>query len=211
MYDLIKSNPSVFASVGVHPLSAAEEQVDAETLSEMTELNKIVAIGETGLDYYYQTDTQEQQLQSFQTHLQVAGKHKLPVIVHTRDAREDTLQMIKAHGDSESAGVLHCFTESWDMAKAAMDLNYSISFSGIISFRNADELRDVVKKVPLDRILIETDAPYLAPVPHRGQKNEPKFVVDVAQCVADLKGISIEKLAEITSDNFHRLFPKAQS
>ncbi len=211
MYDLIKSSPSVFASVGVHPLSAAEEQVDAETLSEMTELNKIVAIGETGLDYYYQTDTQEQQLQSFQTHLQVAGKHKLPVIVHTRDAREDTLQMIKAHGDPESAGVLHCFTESWDMAKAAMDLNYSISFSGIITFRNAEELRDVVKKVPLDRILIETDAPYLAPVPHRGKKNEPKFVVDVAQCVADLKGISIDKLAEITSDNFHRLFPKAQN
>lgn len=211
MYDLIKSSPSVFASVGVHPLSAAEEQVDAETLSEMTELNKIVAIGETGLDYYYQTDTQEQQLQSFQTHLQVASKHKLPVIVHTRDAREDTLQMIKAHGDPESAGVLHCFTESWEMAKAAMDLNYSISFSGIITFRNAAELRDVVKKVPLDRILIETDAPYLAPVPHRGKKNEPKFVVDVAQCVADLKGISIEKLAEITTDNFHRLFPKAQN
>lgn len=211
MYDLIKSSPSVYASVGVHPLSAAGEQVDAETLSEMTELNKIVAIGETGLDYYYQTDTQEQQLQSFQTHLQVAGKHKLPVIVHTRDAREDTLQMIKEHGDPESAGVLHCFTESWDMAKAAMDLNYSISFSGIITFRNAEELRDVVKKVPLDRILIETDAPYLAPVPHRGKKNEPKFVVDVAQCVADLKGISIEKLAEITTDNFHRLFPKAQN
>ena len=211
MYELIKSSPSVFASVGVHPLSAAEEQVDAETLSEMTELNKIVAIGETGLDYYYQTDTQEQQLQSFQTHLQVASKHKLPVIVHTRDAREDTLQMIKAHGDPESAGVLHCFTESWEMAKAAMDLNYSISFSGIITFRNAEELRDVVKKVPLDRILIETDAPYLAPVPHRGKKNEPKFVVDVAQCVADLKGISIEKLAEITTDNFHRLFPKAQN
>lgn len=211
MYDLIKSSPSVYASVGVHPLSAADEQVDAETLSEMTELNKIVAIGETGLDYYYQTDTQELQLQSFQTHLQVAGKHKLPVIVHTRDAREDTLQMIKEHGDPESAGVLHCFTESWDMAKAAMDLNYSISFSGIITFRNAGELRDVVKKVPLDRILIETDAPYLAPVPHRGKKNEPKFVVDVAQCVADLKGISIEKLAEITTNNFHRLFPKAQN
>lgn len=211
MYDLIKASPSVFASVGVHPLSAADEQVDAETLSEMTALNKIVAIGETGLDYYYQTDTQEQQLQSFQTHLEVAGKHRLPVIVHTRDAREDTLKMIKAHGDPESAGVLHCFTESWDMAKAAMDLNYSISFSGIITFRNAEELRDVVKKVPLERILIETDAPYLAPVPHRGKKNEPKFVVDVAQCVADLKGISIEKLAEITTDNFHRLFPKAKN
>ena len=211
MYDLIKASPSVFASVGVHPLSAADEQVDAETLSEMTALNKIVAIGETGLDYYYQTDTQEQQLQSFQTHLEVAGKHRLPVIVHTRDAREDTLKMIKAHGDPESAGVLHCFTESWDMAKAAIDLNYSISFSGIITFRNAEELRDVVKKVPLDRILIETDAPYLAPVPHRGKKNEPKFVVDVAQCVADLKGISIEKLAEITTDNFHRLFPKAKN
>lgn len=211
MYELIKSSPSVYASVGVHPLSAAEEQVTSQQLQEMINLDKIVAIGETGLDYYYQTDTKAQQVDSFRTHLQVAGENQLPVIVHTRDARSDTLEMIKEYGNPESAGVLHCFTESWDMAKAAMDMNYGISFSGIVTFRNAEELRDVVKKTPLDRILIETDAPYLAPVPHRGKKNEPKFVVDVAQCIADLKGISIEKLAEITTDNFHRLFPKALS
>lgn len=211
MYELIKSSPSVYASVGVHPLSAAEEKVTSEQLQEMIKLDKIVAIGETGLDYYYQTDTKDQQVDSFRTHLQVAGENKLPVIVHTRDARSDTLEMIKEYGNLESAGVLHCFTESWDMAKAAIDMNYSISFSGIVTFRNAEELRGVVRKVPLERILIETDAPYLAPVPHRGKKNEPKYVVDVAQCIADLKGVSIEKLAEITTDNFHRLFPKAMS
>lgn len=211
MYELIKGSPSVYASVGVHPLSAAEEEVSADRLIELVEMDKIVAVGETGLDYYYQTDTKLQQQESFQIHLEVAGKYKLPVIVHTRDARSDTLNMIKEHGNPESAGVLHCFTESWDMAKAAIDLNYSISFSGIITFRNAQELRDVVKKVPLDRILIETDAPYLAPVPHRGKKNEPKYVVEVAQCIADLKGVSVEELAEITTDNFHRLFPKALS
>ncbi|MGH1461744.1 MAG: TatD family hydrolase [Neptuniibacter sp.] len=211
MYELIKPYPSIYASVGVHPLSAAEEPVEAAELLDMARLDKIVAIGETGLDYFYQTDTKQQQQVSFQNHLQVAGQLNLPVIVHTRDAREDTLQMIERYGNPESSGVLHCFTESMDMATAAIDLNYYISFSGIITFRNASELRDVVKHVPLDRILIETDAPYLAPVPHRGKKNEPKFVVDVAQCVADIKGVSIEQLAEVTTDNFHRLFPKAQN
>lgn len=209
MYELIKPHSSIFASVGVHPLSADKEQVAVEQLIESAGKKRIVAIGETGLDYYYQQDTVELQKQSFRNHLVAASQLEMPVIVHTRDAREDTLAMIKEYGDLDSAGVLHCFTEDWGMAKSALDLNYYISFSGITTFRNAEELREVVKKVPLERILIETDAPYLAPVPHRGKKNEPKYVVEVAQCIADLKGVSLSEIAAVTTDNFYRLFSKA--
>ncbi|WP_286238585.1 TatD family hydrolase [Neptuniibacter halophilus] len=211
MCELIQDNPAIFASLGVHPLNIDEGLATKEQLLALASQPQVVAIGETGLDYFYQ-DCPEQfalQQQSFQTHLEAAAELKLPVIVHTRDAREDTLALIKAHGNPESGGVLHCFTESWEMAKAALDMNYYISFSGITTFRNAEELRDVVRQVPLERILIETDAPYLAPVPHRGKKNEPKYVVEVAQCIADLKGVSLEQLAEQTSQNFYTLFSKA--
>ena len=210
MYDLIHKHDGIYASVGVHPLSAADEQVSVDVLVEKASLDKIIAIGETGLDYFYQTDTQAVQQESFKNHLIAAGLLGLPTIIHTRDAQEDTLQLIREHGNMDSAGVLHCFTESIEMAKAAIDLNYMISFSGIITFKNASELREVIKQIPLERILIETDAPYLAPVPHRGKKNEPKNVVEVAQCIADLKGLSIEEVAESTSDNFYRLFSKAK-
>jgi TatD DNase family protein len=130
--------------------------------------------------------------------------------VHTRDAREDTLKLIDQYGNTESAGVLHCFTESLQMAQAALEMNYMISFSGIITFKNAEELRDVVRAVPLDKLLIETDSPYLAPVPYRGKQNQPAYVVEVAQCVADLKGVSVEEVAEVTRNNFYRLFSRAQ-
>jgi TatD DNase family protein len=209
MYSLIEGHDNVFASIGVHPLSAAEEQVSVADLIDKASLKKVVAIGETGLDYFYQTDTKELQQTSFKNHLIAAGELGMPTIIHTREAQQDTLSMIKQFGNLDSAGVLHCFTESLEMAKAALDLNYMISFSGIITFRNASDLRDVVKEVPLDKILIETDAPYLAPVPHRGKKNEPKYVVEVAQCIADLKGISVEEVAEVTSNNFYSLFNKA--
>lgn len=211
MQQLIAPYANVFASVGVHPLSAAEEQVSVEELLAKAQLDNVVAIGETGLDYYYQTDTQEVQQQSFKNHLIAAGQAGLPVIVHTRDARQDTLYMIQQYGNSDSAGVLHCFTESLEMAQAAMALNYMISFSGIVTFRNAAELREVVKAVPMDKILIETDSPYLAPVPYRGKKNEPKYVVEVAQCIADIKGVSLEEIAAVSTDNFYRLFSKAAS
>lgn len=211
MYRLINDQARVFASLGVHPLHVENEAgiVSIQALMDLVDQHsKIIAIGETGLDYFYQTDTKEQQQQSFINHLQAADHLAMPVIVHTRDAREDTLSLIRAHG-GESGGVLHCFTESLEMAKAALDMNYLISFSGIVTFRNAQELRDVVKEIPLDKILIETDAPYLAPIPYRGKKNEPKYVVEVAQCIADLKGVSVEKVAQVTSDNFYRLFTKA--
>ncbi|WP_062268826.1 TatD family hydrolase [Endozoicomonas arenosclerae] len=201
----------VYASVGIHPLEKDAAEPDIKTLLDYGSRPRVVAIGESGLDYYYSADNKEVQQERFRTHLQAAAQAKLPIIVHTRDAREDTLGLIREHGDLECAGVLHCFTESWEMARAAMDLNYLISISGIVTFRNASELREVVKKIPLDRLMIETDSPYLAPVPHRGKPNEPSFLPDVARCVAELKGVSVEELVEVTSENFFRLFPKAAS
>lgn len=199
----------VFLSAGVHPLHVDEQPYNEARLRQAAARPRVVAIGETGLDYYYSRDHIDAQHESFAGHLRLAGELGLPVIVHTRDAREDTLQLIDQHGNPQTAGVLHCFTESLEMAMAALELNYMISFSGIITFKNAEALREVVKAVPLERLLIETDAPYLAPVPYRGKQNQPAYVVEVAQCVADLKGVSKEAVAEITRENFHRLFSKA--
>lgn len=201
---------NVWFSAGIHPLHIQESPFDRARLSALAQSPRVVALGETGLDYHYTTETLEQQQESFSGHLQLAGELDLPVIVHTRDAREDTIRLIREHGNPNSAGVLHCFTESLEMAKSALDLGYMISFSGIISFRNAVELREVVKAVPLERMLIETDSPYLAPVPHRGKQNQPAYVADVAACVAELKGVAIEQVAEQTTANFHQLFKRTQ-
>lgn len=207
--DIAQANDNVWASVGVHPLDVDSGMADAERLIEFSRQEKVVAIGETGLDYYYSQDSKALQQESFVSHLQAAGSAQLPLVVHTRDAREDTLSLIKAHGNEESAGVLHCFTEDWDMARRAMDMNYMISISGIVTFKNAEALRGVVRQVPLDRLLIETDSPYLAPMPYRGKPNQPKYVREVAEYVAELKGISFEELASITTSNFFRLFNRA--
>ena len=208
--DIASKYEGLFCSVGTHPSDVTSEVVSVETLVEWAKAPKVVALGESGLDYYYSKDYAEIQKQSFANHLVAGAQLDLPVIVHTRDARQDTLDLIKEYGSAESAGVLHCFTENWEMAKAAMDLNYYISISGIVTFRNAESLRDVVKKMPLDRLLVETDSPYLAPVPFRGKPNEPRYVREVAQFVADLKGISLESLAEITTNNFHTLFKRTK-
>ena len=199
----------VVCSVGVHPLDVDSGLADVEKLQELAANPNVVALGETGLDYYYSTETKEIQQQSFIAHLQAAGRVELPVIVHTRDARQDTIELIREHGNPDHAGVLHCFTESWEMAKAALDLNYYISLSGIVTFKNAEELRDVARQLPLDRLLVETDSPYLAPVPYRGKPNIPAYVREVAEFIAELRGIPYEKLAEITTENFFRLFPRA--
>ena len=196
----------VFASVGVHPGTDVGEEPTLERLLALAEHPKVIAIGETGLDYYYSEDRKVEQQARFAVHLNASKICNKPVIVHTRDARKDTLDIIECEGDTEVGGVLHCFTESWDMAKKALDLNYYISFSGIVTFKNAEELRSVVKNVPLDRILIETDSPYLAPVPYRGKPNEPKYVPEVARCIAELKGVSIEEIADITTRNYRTLF-----
>lgn len=209
MIDIAERYPQVVSSVGVHPLDVEKGLADVQQLIEWSNHPKVVAIGETGLDYFYNQESKALQQESFAVHLQAAGQARLPVIVHTRDAREDTLAMIAEHGHFESAGVLHCFTEDWDMARRAIDLNYMISISGIVTFNNASALRDVVKQIPLDRLLVETDSPYLAPIPYRGKPNEPAFVREVCAYIAELKGVSFDELAQITGANFGRLFPKS--
>lgn len=169
----------------------------------------MVAIGETGLDYHYEPEAAEVQQESFRLHLQAAQTTGKPVIIHTRAARADTLNLLR-EADLSQAGVLHCFTEDWDMAKAALDLGYYISLSGIVTFRNADALRDVARQVPADRLLVETDSPYLAPIPYRGKPNLPQYVREVAEFVAMVRGESYEQLAGQTTANFKRLFPLAR-
>ncbi|WP_071871712.1 TatD family hydrolase [Atopomonas hussainii] len=200
----------VFASVGVHPLDLQEgKEPDLDWL--LTELNdpRVVAIGETGLDYHYQPESAPLQQRAFALHLRAAKQTGKPVVIHTRAAKEDTLTQLR-EADLPNAGVLHCFTEDWPMAKAALDMGYYISLSGIVTFRNAEALRDVARQVPVDRLLVETDSPYLAPVPHRGKSNEPQFVRDVAEFIAELRGVSLEALAEQTTQNFECLFPLAR-
>ncbi len=207
--DIACGDGRIFASAGVHPSDVRQPVVSVTDLQQWCDHPKVVALGETGLDYHYAKDLVAEQKESFINHL-VAGKDlRLPVIVHTREAQEDTLALIRDHGCSTSSGVLHCFTESWEMARAALDLNYYISISGIVTFRNADSLREVVKKLPLDRLLIETDSPYLAPVPYRGKSNQPRYVRAVAEYIAELRGISTQQLGECTTENFFRLFSRA--
>ncbi len=203
---LAREFSAVAATVGVHPLHVSEYRVDASGLREWAQDPQVVAIGETGLDYFYAAASSEIQRASFAMHLRLASELGLPVVVHTRDAREDTLALIREYGSTEHGGVLHCFTEDWEMARCAMDLNYSISISGIVTFANAADLREVVRKLPLDRVLVETDAPYLAPVPHRGEANQPAYVVRVAQAVADIKGLPLEQVIEATTSNYDRIF-----
>ncbi len=193
----------VFATVGIHPNHVSEEE-DWLWLKDASKHPRIVAIGETGLDYHYGVEHAVAQQESFMRHIELAKDVDLPLVVHTREARADTLSLL-THAGSR-AGVMHCFTEDWDTARKAMDLGFYISFSGVVSFRNAENLRDVLRRVPDDRILLETDAPWLAPVPHRGKPNRPAWVRHVAEVVAQVKGYSLEQVAEKTSENAERLF-----
>ena len=202
--------PQIFASVGVHPTSHDGEDPSVERLLELAQRDKVIAIGETGLDYFYGEDTKHIQLERFKRHLIASKACKKPVIIHTRDAKEDTLAHIAEYSDPDVGGVLHCFTEDWDMASRAIAHNYYISFSGIVTFKNAKALQEVAKQVPLERMLIETDSPYLAPVPFRGKSNEPKYVPEVAKFIAELRGVSVEHVAEQTSQNFYTLFKDAK-
>jgi len=202
---------NVSYSCGVHPLHVGEDkQFTLKDLERMASDERVVAVGETGLDYYYSKDTVPMQHEYFAKHIEVANTLNKPLIVHTRDAREDTIGILKENNADRCRGVLHCFTESWEMAKAAMDIGFYISISGIATFKNAVELQDVVRKLPLDRLLIETDSPYLAPVPFRGKQNQPAYVKHVAEFVAELKGVKLEELAEITTNNFKDLFSSAK-
>ncbi len=208
-------HPDVVLSAGVHPLHRVGEEPSVEAIKEAAKRHGAVAIGECGLDYHYlekapdEVPSREVQRERFRRQLTAATDLELPVIIHTRDAREETLALIREHTDPAVGGVLHCFTEDLDMAREAVRHGFYISFSGIVTFRNAASLRDVARRVPLDRLLIETDSPYLAPVPHRGKPNEPAWVVEVAECIAAERGISVEEVAMQTTANFYRLFPAA--
>ncbi|RMA81095.1 TatD family hydrolase [Umboniibacter marinipuniceus] len=197
---------SVWASVGIHPLSVSDG-FDHQQLLQWLSHDKVVAIGETGLDYHYQKEAVQlaKQRESFEWHLQQSKVLQKPVVIHTRAAEKDTLALINEYGCPRAGGILHCFTERWEMAKAALDFGYHISISGIVTFGSASELREVTRKIPLDRLLIETDAPWLTPAPNRGKPNLPGYVRDVGEYIAELRGISFEALAEQTAENFTQL------
>lgn len=191
-------------SCGIHPLNLEDEEIDIPLLQQLANNENVVALGETGLDYYYQKENSNIQKEVFIEHIHLGIEYKKPIIVHTRQAKEDTIMLLKE--EHAYSGVLHCFTEDIDVARCLLDLGFYISFSGIITFKNAQLLREVAKFVPLDRLLIETDSPYLAPVPYRGKENQPANVREVAEYLAILKRESLETIAEKTTENFCRLF-----
>jgi len=203
---LAESHFQLFASVGVHPDQIEDASPTVNDLVERARHPKIVAIGETGLDYYRQNGDLEWQRARFRTHIRAARECGKPLIIHTREAGEDTLRIMREEGASQTGGVMHCFTETLELARAAIDLNFYISFSGIVTFKNALAIKELAKSVPLERMLIETDSPYLAPVPQRGKTNQPGWVRHVAEEIARLRGISLEAVAKATSANFFRLF-----
>ena len=208
--ELAESHDNLYASVGVHPDHKDDPQPGTAELTALAAHPRVVAIGETGLDYYWHKDDPEWQRERFRSHIHAARESGLPLIIHTRDAAADTLAILREEDAAAVGGVMHCFTESREVAEAAMELGFFISFSGIVTFKNAKALKEVARAVPLERMLIETDAPYLAPVPHRGKLNEPAFVRHVAEEVARLKGVDAEAVAEATSGNFFRLFMRAK-
>ncbi len=202
---------NVWCSAGVHPDERGDEhEVTVDELVSMADDEKVVAIGETGLDYFRAEGDTEWQRDRFRNHIRAARRAAKPLVIHTRAAAEDTLRLMREEGAEEAGGVMHCFTESWEVAEAAMAMGFHISFSGIVTFKNAAALREVAKLVPLERMLVETDSPYLAPVPHRGKSNQPAFVKHVAEEIARLRGIPMEAVARRTSENFFRLFRHAR-
>jgi len=196
----------IYASVGVHPNSSMQEEVSRETLVELASNDHVIAIGETGLDYFRSEGDLEWQRERFRTHIRAAKSVNKPLIIHNRNVGEDITKILKEEGAEEVGGVMHCFVENWETAQEAMEMNFYISFSGIVTFKNAKEVQEVAKQVPLERMLVETDSPYLTPVPYRGKPNQPGYTRYVAEFIAKLKGISFEQVAEQTSANFFSLF-----
>ena len=206
MLDLVLNFPEISLTVGVHPNVKECKDPSVDELVALGKLNKVIGIGETGLDYFRSEGDLSWQHQRFRNHIRAAKILKKPLIIHTREAKIDTLKILKDEGAEEIGGIIHCFTEDWEFAQKALDLNFYISFSGIITFNNATTIRDVVKKIPSDKFLIETDSPYLAPVPFRGRPNYPLYVRYVAEQIAELRGITVNKAADITTNNFYNLF-----
>jgi TatD DNase family protein len=204
---LAKSFPDIYATVGMHPHDAKDVGADElKELKELTAAPKVVAVGETGLDYYYDHSPREVQRRVFAEFIHLARETGLPIVVHERDAAQDVADLLRAEGTGNLRGVIHCFTGNYEAARAYLDLGFYISFTGIITFKNAEALRDVVRNVPLNRMLVETDSPYLTPVPHRGKRNEPAYVRYVAETVASVKGLSLEEVARMTTQNVRQLF-----
>ncbi len=206
---LAESYPNVYASVGVHPDQVEGEDPSSERLVSLAAHPKIVAIGETGLDYFRLEGDLSWQRARFRNHIRAAKETGKPLVIHTREAGADTIKIMREEDAASVGGVMHCFTETWEVAKAALEMNFLISFSGILTFKNAAALRDVAAKVPLESAMVETDSPYLAPVPHRGKTNEPAYVRHVAEELARIKGLPLDQVAEKTSSNFRRLFKVA--
>jgi len=209
--EVAAAGPNLWCSAGVHPDERRDgREATLEELLAMARDDKVVAIGETGLDYFRVEGDTEWQRERFRTHIRAARACAKPLVIHTRSAAEDTIRIMREEGAEEAGGVMHCFTETWEVAEAALALGFHISFSGIVTFKNAAPLKEVARRVPLERMLVETDSPYLAPVPHRGKPNQPAFVRHVAEEVARLRGISLEDVARATTENFFRLFRHAR-
>jgi TatD DNase family protein len=209
MRSLVDPYPGVFVSVGVHPNERDRREPTPAELVDLATDPRNLAIGETGLDYYRSKGDLVWQHQRFRNHIAAAKSCGKPLIIHTRNAPKDTIRILVEEGARDAGGIMHCFSESWEVAREALDLGFYISLSGIVTFNSAEDLRQVAAKVPHDRLLVETDCPYLTPVPHRGKPNEPKYVAAVVQCIAKLRGMSPDELAAVTSDNFFRLFRDA--
>lgn len=203
---IAKHYPNVFASVGVHPNSNVDAEPTVDELVRLADEDKVIAIGETGLDYFRSQGDLSWQHERFRTHIAAAKITGKPLIIHCRDAKEDTLRILAEEGADQVGGVMHCFVEDWATAQAAMALNFYISFSGIVTFKSAEALREVATVMPLEKMLVETDCPYLAPVPHRGKTNQPAYVKHVVDTIAELRGTTSEEIAQATTENFFRLF-----
>jgi TatD DNase family protein len=209
MVSLVEPYPQISISVGVHPNDRDRRDPSPVELVELAQHPKVVAIGETGLDYFHGTGELDWQRDRFRQHIEAAKQAEMPLIIHTRNAKSDTLSIMQSEGADQVGGVMHCFTEDWSMAEQAIEMGFYISFSGIITFKNAADLREVVQQIPIERLLIETDSPYLAPVPYRGKPNQPLYVRQVAECVAELKNLSVEEVARTTADNYYQCFALA--
>ncbi|HFD10911.1 MAG TPA: TatD family deoxyribonuclease [Crenotrichaceae bacterium] len=210
MWSLVKDFNNICISVGVHPnvKLTVDQEPSVDDLINIAQHKRVVAIGETGLDYFRSEGDLSWQHQRMRTHIQAAKQLKLPIIIHTREAKDDTLKLLREEGADEVGGVIHCFTEDWEMACQAMDLGFYISFSGIVTFKNALSIQDVASRIEDEKFFIETDSPYLAPVPHRGKPNYPSYVKHVAEKIAELRDTSVEKVCESSTRNYHRLFTK---
>lgn len=210
--DIAKKHSNIWCSVGTHPHNAeSEKHISQDNIKNLCDNDKVIGIGETGLDYYYENSNKEDQINSFLKHIEVAKITGMPLIIHARDADNDMIEILtKEYNKSPFTGVIHCFTSSYKLAEAALSIGFYISFSGIITFKNADEIRNSCKKIPIERILVETDAPFLAPVPYRGKRNEPSYITETIKKVAEIKELTVEEVTNITTNNFFDLFTKAK-